>query len=95
MVDAALASGWASAQQFCTNSAAWRWGTLHQVRIAHPLARIPAIAAAFPTIQGDGSGGDGYTVMARWLGSGPGWETRGGASYLQVIDVGDWDRSVI
>ncbi len=96
LVDAALASGWASAQRLLgPDPAAWRWGTLHQVRIAHPLARIPAIAAAFPAIQGDGSGGDGYTVMARWLGGGPGWETRGGASYLQVIDVGDWDKSVM
>ena len=96
MVDAALAAGWAGAQRLMgADPGAWRWGTLHQVRIAHPLARIPAIAAAFPAIEGDGSGGDGYTVMARWLGSGPGWGTRGGASYLQVIDVGDWDRSVM
>lgn len=96
MVDAALASGWQSAQRLMgPDPSQWRWGTLHQVKIAHPLSRIPAIAAAFPPIAGDGSGGDGYTVMARWLGNGPGWETRGGASYLQVIDVGDWDRSVM
>jgi penicillin amidase len=96
MVDAALASGWQSAQRLLgPDPTEWHWGTLHQVKIAHPLARIPAIAAAFPAIQGDGSGGDGYTVMARWLGNGPGWEVRGGASYLQVIDVGDWDKSVM
>ena len=35
---------------------------LHQVRIRHPLSRIPAIAAAFPPIEGEGSGGDSYTV---------------------------------
>jgi penicillin G amidase len=40
-------------------------------------------------------GGDGYTVMARWLGSGPGWQVGGGASYLQVIDVGAWDNSLM
>jgi penicillin amidase len=33
--------------------------------------------------------------MARWLGNGPGWRTGGGASYLHVIDVGDWDKSVM
>ncbi|KQT34615.1 penicillin acylase [Sphingomonas sp. Leaf412] len=96
MVDAALAAGWTQAQRLLGDDpAAWHWGTLHQVRIAHPLSRIPAIAAAFPAIEGEGSGGDGFTVMARWLGGGPGWRTGGGASYLQVIDVGDWDRSVM
>ena len=96
MIDAALASGWTEAQRLMGAAPAqWRWGALHEVRIQHPLSRIPAIAAAFPPIAGEGSGGDGYTVMARWLGNGPSWRATGGASYLQVIDVGDWDRSVM
>ncbi|UVO50584.1 penicillin acylase family protein [Sphingomonas sp. SUN019] len=96
MVDAALASAWTSARDLLgPDPARWRWATLHQVRIAHPLARVPAIAAAFPPIEGEGSGGDSYTVMARWLGSGPGWRTGGGASYVQVIDVGAWDNSLM
>jgi penicillin amidase len=96
MLDAALASAWASARATLgTDPAAWRYGTLHQVRLRHPLSAIPAIAAAFPPIEGEGSGGDGYTVMARWLGSGPGWNVGGGASYQQVIDVGAWDNSVM
>lgn len=96
MLDAALAAGWSSAQQLLgPDPAQWRWGTLHQVRLRHPLSAIPAIAAAFPPIEGEGSGGDGYTVMARWLGSGPGWNVGGGSSYQQVIDVGNWDESLI
>lgn len=96
MLDAALASAWASARALLgPEPAKWRWSTLHQVRIQHPLSRIPAIAAAFPPIGGAGSGGDSYTVMARWLGSGPGWRVGGGASYLQVIDVGAWDNSLM
>lgn len=96
MLDASLAAAWASAQQLLgRDPAKWRWGTLHQVRIRHPLSAIPAIAAAFPPIEGEGSGGDGYTPMARWLGNGPGWGTGGGASYLQVIDVGAWDNSLM
>ena len=96
LVDAALASGWQEAQRLLgAQPAAWRWDTLHQVRIAHPLSRIPAIAAAFPAIEGAGSGGDSYTVMARWLGDGPSWRTGGGASYIQVIDVGGWDNSLM
>jgi penicillin amidase len=96
LFDAALVAAWASAREkLGPDPAAWRWGTLHQVKIAHPLSRIPAIAAAFPAIEGEGSGGDGYTVMARWAPSGGNWQLTGGASYLQVIDVGAWDNSVM
>ncbi|WP_114952308.1 penicillin acylase family protein [Sphingosinicella terrae] len=95
MFDAALAAAWnAAREQLGPDPAAWRWGNLHQVRIRHPLSRIPAIAAAFPPIEGGGSGGDSYTVMARWV-RGSGWQVGGGASYLQVIDVGNWDNSLM
>lgn len=91
----ALASSWNTARTLLgPDPATWRWGRLHQVRIAHPLSRIPAIAAAFPAVEGGGSGGDSFTVMARWLGDGPGWRVGGGASYMQVIDVGAWDNSL-
>ena len=96
LFDAALAAAWLSARErLGPDPAAWRWATLHQVRIAHPLSRIPAIAAAFPAIEGGGSGGDAYTVMARWVRDAPGWNTSGGASYVQVIDVGAWDNSLM
>jgi len=96
LFDTALAAAWASARtQLGPDPAAWRWGTLHQVRIRHPLSRIPAIAAAFPPIEGEGSGGDSFTVMARWLRGAPAWQVAGGASYLQVIDVGAWDNSLM
>ncbi len=96
LLDAALAAAWSSARaQLGPDPAAWRWGTLHQVRITHPLSRIPAIAAAFPGIEGQGSGGDAFTVMARGLRGGASWQTTSGASYLQVIDVGAWDNSVM
>lgn len=96
LFDAALAAAWKTAiETLGANSSAWRWGTLHRVRIAHPLSRIPAIAAAFPPIEGEGSGGDSYTVMARWPRRAPGWGVSGAASYLQVIDVGAWDNSLM
>lgn len=96
LVEAALVAAWSGARdKLGPDPAKWRWGALHQVKIGHPLARVPAIAAAFPAIEGEGSGGDGYTVMARWLRNGPGWDVSGGASYLQVIDVGAWDNSLM
>jgi penicillin amidase len=96
LFDAALAAAWSQAQAALgADPASWRWATLHQVRIVHPLSRIPAIAAAIPAIEGEGSGGDGYTVMARWIRGKGGWNVTGGASYLQVIDVGAWDNSLM
>ncbi|MFT8644045.1 penicillin acylase family protein [Gluconacetobacter sp.] len=80
--------------------AAWRWGALHTITLRHPLASVPAIAAAFPAIGGTTaeSGGDPYTVMARWYSPRTGGEhayaATGGASYLMVCDVGDWDQSL-
>jgi penicillin amidase len=96
LLEAALAAAWKSAQdKLGSDPATWRWGALHQVRIAHPLSRIPVIAAAFPAIEGEGSGGDSYTVMARGIRGGGGWQVASGASYLQVIDVGAWDNSLM
>jgi len=96
LFDAALVAAWNGAiERLGPDPAAWRWGALHQVRIAHPLSRIPAIAAAFPAISGEGSGGDAYTVMARGIRGAQNWETTSGASYLQVIDVGAWDNSLM
>ncbi len=95
LVDAALVAAWDQAlAKLGGDPATWRWGALHQVKLVHPLSRVPAIAAAFPPIEGEGSGGDSYTVMARWV-RGSGFDVMGGASYLQVIDVGQWDNSLM
>jgi len=95
LFDEALTAAWAEAKKLMgEDPAAWRWGALHKVRIAHPLSRIPAIAAAFPPIEGGQSGGDNFTVNARWVAAKQGYRVSGGASYLQVIDVGNWDDSL-
>lgn len=86
--------------------AAWRWGALHTVQMRHPLHASYAVAKAFPPVGGETaqSGGDAYTVMARWYnpdlsakalaqGRNP-YAVTGGASYLMVCDVGAWDQSV-
>ncbi|MGV3481388.1 MAG: penicillin acylase family protein [Sphingobium sp.] len=91
----ALAAAWAEAKKLMGDDPArWRWGALHRVRIAHPLSRLPEIAAAFPPIEGGESPGDNFTVNARWVAAKQGYRTSGGASYLQVIDVGNWDESL-
>ena len=95
MVDRALAAGWSRAVELGGGDpAGWKWGDLHRVTIAHPLASTnPAIAAAFPKIDGGRSGGDGQTPMARGFNAKRGFNVSHGASYLFVADVGAWDNS--
>jgi penicillin amidase len=67
-----------------TDFANEKWGSLHKVHFPHVLAKqwdVPAISRP----------GDAYTVNAT---SGPDYQQTAGASYREVIDVSDWDRSV-
>src|SRR5205823_5685093 len=63
----------------------WSWGALHRAVFRHP------VAAAFD-LPGVPRGGDGNTVNA--TGSGGDYEQRYGASYREILDCADWDRSV-
>jgi penicillin amidase len=69
---------------------AWRWGTFHTTTFHHPLAVDPQSKAVFdlPAVE---RGGDGNTVNAA---EGPGFTVTHGASFREVLDVADWDRSV-
>lgn len=64
----------------------WTWGNLHKVYFRHPLgvAKFDLGSRSRP--------GDGYTVNAT---PGPDYTQAHGASYREVIDVSDWDRSVM
>jgi penicillin G amidase len=62
----------------------WSWGALHRATFRHP------VAAAFDLGEVP-RGGDANTVNAT---AGRGYEQRWGASYRQILDVADWDRSV-
>jgi penicillin amidase len=62
----------------------WRWGAVHRAHFRHPLA------AAFD-LQAAPRGGDGNTVNA--TGGSELLQTHG-ASFREVLDLGDWDNSV-
>jgi penicillin amidase len=62
------------------------WGDLHKVYFKHPLDRDKLNRG--PVSRP----GDGNTVNAT---SGPNFRQTSGASYRQVIDVADWDRSMM
>ncbi len=64
----------------------WRWGRLHQITFQHPLRN-----ASF--YRGPVSRpGDGTTVNST---AGPGFAQATGASFRQILDLADWDRSVM
>ena len=70
--------------------AKWRWGSLHVAPFAHPLSTDTERKAFFdlPAVE---RGGDGNTVFAT---SGINFRQNHGASFREVLDVADWDRSV-
>jgi penicillin amidase len=68
----------------------WRWGTLHVAPFTHALSTDAARRALFdlPSVE---RGGDGNTVNNT---SGSGFRQNHGASFREILDVSDWDRSV-
>lgn len=70
----------------------WRWGALHRVRFAHPLARIPGAGALFVAAEHE-LGGDEQTVLQSGIDSHLGYEAVVVPSWRFVADLGDPDRS--
>ena len=64
----------------------WRWGRLHQIDFRHPLG-VPSFRRGPVERPGDGN-----TVNAT---GGTGFQQNSGASYRQILDLSDWDRSVM
>ncbi|HZT33146.1 MAG TPA: penicillin acylase family protein [Bryobacteraceae bacterium] len=69
-----------------TDRKEWSWGRLHQIYFRHPLDQAAFNRGPVPRP------GDGNTVNAT---SGPGFAQTNGASYREILDVSDWDRSVM
>ena len=72
--------------QLGKDASRWTWGSVHQIRFQHPSGNrkwdLPAVARP----------GDAYTVNAT---SGANFQQTNGASYRQIIDVSNWDRSIM
>ena len=71
-------------KRFGADTTKWRWGTIHIAELHHPLARafdLPPVSRA----------GDGNTVFAT---AGANYQQTSGASFREVIDLGDFDNSV-
>jgi penicillin G amidase len=70
----------------------WSWGTLHRVMFRHPLDQSPGAAALFDRGPIPRSG-DGDVVQATDMGDAS-LDQVSGASYREIFDLADWDRSV-
>jgi penicillin G amidase len=78
------------------NKSDWNWGRLHTVDLKPPLAALlDAAARNSASIAGGRSGGDNATVMARWYNDLPAANVTGGAAFSMVLDVGEWDNSLV
>ena len=67
------------------DTVAMRWGTVHTAKFRHPLTAKYDLPAA-------SRGGDGNTVYAT---GGTGFSQSAGASFREVIDLADFDRSIV
>jgi penicillin G amidase len=87
-----LDSSWKQTEQLLgPDPQKWSWGRLHTIRFRHSLDGLPG-AAIMLDLGPLSRPGDGYTVNATWVGSK--FEQEGGASYREVLDTADWDRSL-
>lgn len=68
--------------------AKWRWGSLHRTGFRHPLAAMDEKRFGLPVYE---MGGDGSTVHVT---AGEDFNVSHGASFREILDVSDWDRSV-
>src|SRR5262245_35981588 len=68
----------------------WRWGKLHVAPFTHPLSTNDERRALFDLPSPERSG-DGNTVNST---GGPNFRQTHGASFREILDASDWDRSV-
>lgn len=70
--------------------AKWRWGALHKAPFTHVLSTDEARKTLF-NLPSPERGGDGTTVNST---GGRGLLQTHGASFREILDLADWDRSV-
>jgi penicillin amidase len=89
MTGTSLVDAWyAGAKRLGDDEKKWTWGGLHQSHFEHPLATTSDRESLF-NLGARPRGGDGTTPFATGNGR---WQTHG-ASFREVIDLADWDRS--
>jgi penicillin amidase len=88
---AALAAAVKNLKQKCGNDISqWSWGRLHSATFQHPLA-VDAQMASLLNVGPISRDGYGLTPLST---GGKGFSQTAGATFREVIDVSNWDRSV-
>jgi penicillin amidase len=77
-------------QRFGADQTRWRWGAVHTATFRHILS-ADAATSTLLNVGPFSRGGYGGTPFAT---GGRGVEQNNGSSYRQIMDLGDWDRSV-
>jgi penicillin amidase len=75
------------------NSSAWAWGRLHKVTFHHPLELLEGAKPLFD-VGPLPRPGDNYTINNAGFG-GEHFDQVSGPSYREILDVGNWDDSVV
>jgi penicillin amidase len=85
-----LAAAWTESKKlFGNDPSQWRWGRIHTLALHHGLDRNDA--SFDPPPAGRPGDGDTVNVTAPRL---PSFEQVHGASFREIVDVADWDRSL-
>ena len=75
-----------------SDASTWAWGKLHNITFRHALD-LQSGAKSLLDLGPLPRPGDEYTVNATGF-EGRSWKQVSGASYREILDLGDWDRSV-
>jgi penicillin amidase len=96
IIAASLVSAYAETEAVLGDDpAVWRWGTLHEMRFEHPLIHLADAELAQQMQYPAYARGGGATTTNNTSFSASDLLVRAGASYRQVIDVGNWDAATM
>ncbi len=92
VLEAALSAAVAELKQTVgADPESWKWGKLHLALFRHALSPVDSAVEKRFNVGPIGRGGYGDAVFST---SGPGFSQTDGATFREVMDVADWDRSV-
>ncbi|GAA1158621.1 penicillin acylase family protein [Nocardioides aquiterrae] len=80
-------------ERFGADMASWSWGALHVAELVHPAHRVLPQDSPWTALGPVPRGGSGDTVGSTSFGSD--FRQTAGASFRVVIDVGEWDNSLV
>jgi penicillin amidase len=86
-----LDAAWAEAVKLMGAPGTWSWGKLHHAYFEHPLSPVIGKSLDVGPLP---KGGSGYTINNNGYRA-TDFRVTLGVSFRMVVDVGDWDKSVV